>query len=143
MKRVLLATALCAFALSGCDTLRRWMGMPSNDKPTVTIVNGLPSVDPEPLEFPRHRRNVTIVWHLDDATARFVSDGIRIDGEVVPGRPPDPRQTEVVDCRVVGNGSKFQCKNKNSRPGTYKYTIRVRLADGRVVEKDPSIVNMQ
>lgn len=143
MKRVLLAAALCAVVLSGCDTLRRWMGMPTNDKPSVTIVNGLPSVDPDPLEFRNHQGNVTIVWHLEDSTARFVSDGIRIDGEEVPGRPRDPRQTEIVDCRVVGDGRKFQCQNKNSRPGKYKYTIRVRLADGRVVEKDPSIVNMQ
>lgn len=143
MKRVLLATALCALALSGCDTLRERLGMGTNQKPVVSLISGQISVDPEPLKFARDQRNVTIIWRLDDASLRFVPDsGVRIDAEVTPGRPPDPRQQEVVDCRVVGDGRQFQCLNKNSRPGTYKYTVRVRRSDGTVVEKDPSIVNM-
>ena len=144
MKRVLLAAALCALALSGCDTLRERLGMGTNQKPVVSVVNGRISVDPDPLTFTRQHGTVTIIWRLDDASLTFVPDsGIRIDGEVIPGRPLDRRQTEVVDCRVVGDGKQFQCLNKNSRKGTYKYTVRIRRADGTVIEQDPSIVNAQ
>jgi hypothetical protein len=146
MKRLLWTAALCVFALAGCDSLRERLGMPTSAKPEVDVVNGVPTVDPEPLTFHRER-NVMIKWTLK-AGLPFVfvdADGIRIDGEDVPGQPRNPRQTEIVDCRVVAGGKQFQCLNKNSLPGRheYKYTVRLKGTDGRIIEKDPSIVNAQ
>jgi hypothetical protein len=140
MKRLLWLAALCVLALSGCDILRGAFNMPTNEKPVVTVVNNEIFVDPEPLRFTPEQRNVTIIWRLQDSALRFADNGVRIDGEVVAGGRP-VAQNEIVDCRVVGDGRQFMCLNKNTRPGKYKYTVRVRLANGSIVEKDPTIFN--
>lgn len=113
--------------------------MPDNDKPVVRVVNGQPTVDPDPLKFPPHKRNVTIVWRIENSPGfEFTTDGIHIEGEeTAAGLRP---QTEIVDGRVTANGQQFVWLNKNSRPGKYKYTVRLKGPAG-VVEKDPSIVN--
>lgn len=133
MKRVLFAAALFALALSGCDTMRGWFGMGTNEKPVVTVTNGRIDVSPEPLEF-RGRGEVVITWKLDDSAAgfQFTSDGIRIED----------RKGEFVDFRVTPNGKQFQVKNKNTVAGTYKYTIHLRGPNGPVV-LDPTIINME
>lgn len=113
--------------------------MPTSDKPVVRVVNGRPTVDPDPLQFRPDQRNVLIVWRLEDSPGfKFTADGIRIDGEqTAAGLRP---QAEIVDGRLTANGQQFIWLNKNSRPGTYKYTIRLE-GPGGVVEKDPSIIN--
>ena len=112
--------------------------MAAHDKPVVRVVNGQPTVDPDPLQFPVHQRNVTIVWRLEAPGFVFTADGIRIDGEeTAAGLRP---QTEIVDGRLTANGQQFVWLNKNTRPGKYKYTIRLQ-GPGGVVEKDPSIIN--
>lgn len=144
MKRLLLAAVLCLAALSGCDTFRGFLGMATHDKPTVHVVNNQITVEPDPLRFSRDQRNVTIIWRLEDGSPfTFATDGIRIDGEVKPGMPPDPRQTEIVEGRRTADGRQFVFLNRNSRPGTYKYTVRLVGPGGQTIEKDPSIVNMQ
>ncbi len=135
MKRVLLAAALCVLALAGCDTFRGWMGMPTNDKPVVKVINGQISVSPDPLEFARGRRDVVIIWTLDDSATGFRfadADGIRVE------KP----QREFDNARVIGNGRQFQVINRNTMPGTYKYTINLIGPNGRVA-LDPTIVNME
>lgn len=114
--------------------------MAANDKPVVTVKNGQIDVVPEPLKFTREQRNVNIIWRLDTPGFVFVADGIRIDGEQVAGGLRRD-QNEIVECRVVANGRQFMCLNKNTRPGTYKYTIRLQGPDGRVIERDPTIFN--
>lgn len=112
--------------------------MAANDRPVVRIVNGKPVVEPDPLRFPANQRNVVITWELDDPNFVFTADGIRIDGEDTPqGLRP---QAEIVDGKLVPGGKRFIWMNKNSRPGRYKYTIRVQ-GPGGVRENDPSIVN--
>ena len=112
--------------------------MPAHDKPVVRVVNGKPTVDPDPLNFPRGQQNVTIVWRLEAPGFTFTADGIRIDGEeTAAGLRP---QTEIVDGRLTANGQQFVWLNKNTRAGKYKYTIRLQ-GPGGVVEKDPSIIN--
>lgn len=113
--------------------------MPAHDKPVVRVVNGQPTVDPEPLTFRKEQRNVTIVWKLEDSPGfTFTEDGIGIDGEVTAtGLQP---QDEIVEGRRTANGEQFVWRNKNSRPGTYKYTIRLQGPDG-VVKRDPTIIN--
>lgn len=113
--------------------------MASPDKPVVSVIGDQPSVDPEPLRFRRSQRNVTIIWRLETPGFVFTSDGIRIDGEVVGGGVQP--QAEIVDGRLTANGRQFVWLNKNTRPGTYKYTIRVQAPGGPVLEKDPSIIN--
>lgn len=151
MRRVVLAAALCALALSGCDSLRALFGMPTNDKPEVSVQAGRISVDPKHLHFRNAHGAVVITWKLDDATARagfrFPDNGIVIDGEVTdgsrdvrPGLPLRP-QNEIIECRKL-NDHVFQCKNKNSRVGIYKYTIRLLDSRGTPLEPlDPLIVN--
>ncbi len=112
--------------------------MAAHDKPVVRVVNGRPTVDPDPLKFPTHQRNVTIVWRLEATGFTFTADGIRIDGEeTATGLRP---QAEIVDGRLTANGQQFVWLNKNTRPGKYKYTIRLE-GPGGVVETDPSIIN--
>jgi hypothetical protein len=149
MKRNLFAAALCALALSACDVLRGGLGMPTHERPVVTISNGVISVDPNPLRFARGHGNVNIIWKVETAGHRFAARGIVIDGEVSdgsrdvrPGVPLKP-QDEIVDCRPLGN-DQFQCLNKNRRPGIFKYTIRVIGPDGRELPPlDPAIINME
>lgn len=113
--------------------------MSSSDKPVVRVINGQPTVDPDPLRFRADQRNVLIVWRLEDSPGfKFTADGIRIDGEeTATGLRP---QAEIVDGRLTANGEQFVWLNKNSRAGKYKYTIRLQ-GPGGIVEKDPSIFN--
>lgn len=142
MKRVLVTAALTALALSGCQLLREKLGMPTSERPAVSVVNGQIVVDPEPLTFRPHQRNVTIIWRVQDPFQFDRDRGITIDGEVAPGRPPDPRQTEIINCRPGANGKQFMCLNKNAVPGkTYKYTVRLIGPNGSRFERDPFIVN--
>ena len=113
--------------------------MPANDKPVVRVINGQPTVDPDPLRFRTDQRNVMIVWRLEDSPGfKFTGDGIRIDGEeTASGLQP---QNEIVEGRLTANGEQFVWLNKNTRPGKYKYTIRLE-GPGGVIENDPSIFN--
>lgn len=109
--------------------------MPTHDKPVVTVTNGRISVSPDPLEFGRGQRDVVIIWTLDDSAAGFRfadANGINI------GNP----QREFDNARVIGNGRQFQVLNRNTRPGTYKYTINLVGPNGPVA-LDPTIVNME
>jgi hypothetical protein len=115
--------------------------MPKPDRPIVRVVDGLPSVDPEPLRFGRSERNVVITWRLDEASDYlFAADGVRIDGEELPDGGLR-KQDEIVDGKRTAGGRQFVWLNRNSRPGKYKYTVRLQSPDGRVIEKDPSIIN--
>lgn len=113
--------------------------MPANDKPVVRVVNSQPTVDPITLKFRKDQRNVTIVWKLEDSPGfTFTLDGIGIDGEeTATGLQP---QDEIVDGRRTANGEQFVWRNKNSRAGTYKYTIRLE-GPGGVIKQDPTIIN--
>jgi hypothetical protein len=122
-----------------------------------------PQVSPNPLTFGKDQKNVTIAWRLPQGSKlRFAAkDGIVIDGEVTgnfhpnpdarlyggkvssgntSGMVPDPRQTEIVDCKVGKDGLEFTCLNKHTRPGIFKYTIK--LTDGKTeFVRDPDILN--
>jgi hypothetical protein len=152
MKRLLLlATAFSAALLSGCSLLSKVV-LPPPDKPEVLIVDGSVSVLPEPLRF-KTRGATVIVWSLPSGYA-FPNNGIVVEGEIVSPLPIDaPRreqqetirvnraQQEIVDCKPIANNTKFQCLNKNTRPGEYKYTVRV-LENGRPLKPlDPHLYN--
>ena len=121
-----------------------------SDKPDPS---GNPSffVSPHTLVFKEPGRSVEIVWSLPkDAKLRFSPRlGIFIEGEIkqrVERLPKDggndkaatravqestyldPDQNEIVDCKVRESGLQFSCQNKHTRPGRYKYSVR--LTDG-------------
>lgn len=137
-------------------------------KPKVDVVNNSIIVDPPYLYYFPEERNVETVWELPaDSKYRFsAKDGIVIEGELVDhivqvpenstgkstvlanGVKPgdrlavlDHKQTEVVDCGVRKDGLAFSCRNRHTRPGIFKYTIRLVDKDGRPIDRDPSYVN--
>jgi hypothetical protein len=110
--------------------------MANHDRPVVKVTNGEISVSPDPIEFARGRRDVVIIWSLDDSAAGFRFEdtgGIRVE---------DPKR-EFDGGRVIANGRQFQLINRNTVPGRYKYTINLIAPDGSRRSKDPTIVNQE
>jgi hypothetical protein len=152
MKRVFPVAVLCAILLGACAHPRHGFGVRYGDPraPQLTVVNGQIQIGPEVLVFLPGQQNVTITWTLPgDSALRFADNGIVIEGQileqVIKGERPsallDPRQQEIVDCRRGDKGLTFSCVNRHSKPGVFKYTIR--LLDGnKVIERDPFIANM-
>jgi hypothetical protein len=155
---VALAASLLAAGCASIDVARVASGA---SRPDVTVVNGQIVVNPEVLLFTRGQGATHIKWSLPrDSALRFPADGIVIEGELSSlGRGPtievkDPRQRntptstpvdrsqkEIVDCKPSPDFKEFSCLNRNTRAGTYKYTIRV-IDGSRTLERDPPIINM-
>lgn len=126
------------------------------------MVNSQIVVNPEVLLFTRGQGATHIKWSLPrDSALRFPADGIVIEGELSSlGRgtttevkeprqrntptstPVDRSQQEIVDCKPSPDFKEFSCLNRNTRSGTYKYTIRV-IDGSRTLERDPPIINME
>ncbi len=128
--------------------------------PLVSVKGGVTpviSVSPEPLVFLKEQRDFRIEWTVPTGLA-FPENGIVIEGQVMdPSNrsealrpsmqahkvvgPINREQQEIVDCRRdKEDRQKFSCLNRHTKPGVFRYTIRV-LADGKVVESDPTIMN--
>jgi hypothetical protein len=124
--------------------------------PQVTVRVDAVAVGPDPLIFERSERDFRIVWRLQQADLTFPENGIVIDGQlmhssgqaVAPGADAgkkgqfvlDAKQTEIVDCRVSEDRRAFSCLNRHTKPGVYRYTIRV-LNKGKLVQSDPTVMN--
>lgn len=150
-----LALALvAAAALAGCAGHHHHHGGGEGPRsihfnPMVSAKGGVVSIAPEPLVFLRSEKNVDITWRLPPGLS-FPRNGIVIEGRVSesPKRAAssarqvlDTKQDEIV-CPPQEGGQTFTCKNRNSRPGVYKYTIRV-LQDGKPLPAfDPEIMNL-
>lgn len=152
MKKSNFLFAACALLLAGCAHFAQ---PPDPVRPQVSVVNGrLIVVNAEPLTFTR-RGEVTITWHLPsgsnytfDERAGIVVDGRLVnetrvprDGLLVQTYVLDPKQDEIVNCRRSREGSEFSCLNRNTKPGRYKYTIRVRDGSKLLEPLDPWMVN--
>lgn len=121
-------------------------------RPQVTVKAGIVSISPEPLVFARDERDVRITWQAEKGFS-FTDDGIVIEGRVSNARKGqavaamterlqlDRDQKEIIDCQPAADRRSFSCRNLNTRSGVFKYTIRVRDAQGRVHEFDPTIMN--
>jgi hypothetical protein len=148
---------LLASLLGGCATIRDYER--ASATPQVTVAGGRISVSPDPLLFGKEQQNVLIVWQLPKGTnLRFPEGGIVIEGEITskvlggstdrgaqnnaaPSIVINRDQTEIVDCKARNEGLEFTCLNRHTRPGLYKYSIRV-LEDGKPLEPlDPSVMN--
>lgn len=156
-KSVLIAAALAALVLGGCAHHQERHGryLPPLDKritPQVNVVDGKINA-PFVLYFFSREKNVSITWQLPkDSKYRFPENGIVIEGALTEqvlrqpreglaaAVPLDTRQTEI-ECQKQKGGLQFTCLNKNSKPGIYKYTIRVVDEKGKVLERDPYIMN--
>lgn len=129
MFKTLIAASLATGLLSACSNSP--VTSMAHDKPVVNVFNGQVHIAPDPLEFKKDEVNVTIIWSLVGSAVSFPDDGIVFDRMA---------EGEIVECKPIANNMKFQCKNRHSKPGTYKYTINVIQAGNRI-SLDPSIVN--
>lgn len=145
MKRVLLALLIGA-GLSGCAPFNRFFNIASNETPVVVVANGeVKEVTPDPLRFSNDQGRVTIYWQAPTGYRFAAKTGIFINGELIGGARGklEPTQNEVVECGPANaERSEFFCVNRNSRPGTYKYTVNLETADGKPLKPfDPTIIN--
>jgi hypothetical protein len=124
--------------------------MATDENPVVNVVNGVASVQPDPLRFRRDRGAVVITWEVAAGSLfRFKRiqpgrpGGIHIDSESGrPGRDAAHIDAEFHGGNVIADGRKFQLVNRNSRAGSYKYSVRL-IGPGNVeLTLDPAIINM-
>lgn len=148
----LIAVLSAALLGAGCT---HWFGGEKGSVdprfPQVSLVNGKVTA-PAALVFLPGMKDVDITWQLPkDSKLRFAPKGIEIDGvlldSVIKGPPKavelNPNQQEVRCPDAPGDkGLTYTCKNVHSKPGIYKYTIRVIDESGKVIPLDPTIVNM-
>ena len=143
-KRLPLALVAVAALLGGCmghhmhhgggsDGAMGPRGEAMYANPLVSVKVGEIAVSPDPLIFRKDEKNVRITWRLGAGDLRFPENGIVIEG---------PRQDEIVDCKPGEGGRDFSCLNRNTRPGKYKYTIRVMKGDKALEPRDPNIMNL-
>lgn len=130
-----------------------------HEMPLVTVKTGavpVISVSPEPLVFTGDQRNFRIEWSLP-AGLEFPDNGIVIEGQVLDPStrqdlrptmqahkvvgPINSKQEEIVDCRRhKEDPRKFSCLNRRTKPGVFRYTIRVKVGND-VAVSDPTIMN--
>lgn len=124
-----------------------------SQNPVVRIDGPSAKIEPQVLFFDTRAaggKPITITWRLDPGQGfRFAERGVEIEGEItdqiIRGQPPsvvlNPRQDVIGNCKV-GDERRltYTCVNTLSRPGTFKYTLR--LTDGkREIVHDPVIAN--
>ncbi|HNT39299.1 MAG TPA: hypothetical protein PKO45_09280 [Rubrivivax sp.] len=142
MKTRLIAIATLALLLGACGG--RYHQQMRNAQPAVEVSGDtVKAVNPDPLRFRPDMGAVVITWHLP-ADYRFARNGIVIDGELdrPGGKLTSREQKEITDCKPVADGRQFQCYYRNSRPGTFKYTVRVQRQGKALAPLDPEITNM-
>jgi hypothetical protein len=127
-------------------------GTTSSLTPQVNVLaDGTITVTPDPMVFTAGQRKVNIRWQVPKTSKlTFPDNGIVVDGEVMAGPAPggagvqariEPNQDEVAQCKVSADRKEFTCHNKHSRPGHFKYTIRLEQ-DGKALKAlDPTMMN--
>jgi hypothetical protein len=160
MKRSRLIAVIGVLLLSSCAHFREIPPLEERSRPQVTVRDGRIAVSPEILYYLPGERDVQIVWQLPrDSKYRFPTKpaNAREQGIVIEGRLADrvlrgsdgadsvvlEKQDEIVRCEVRNDGLEFACLNRHTRPGVYKYTIRVVDPQSRTpLVRDPAFVNM-
>ena len=132
MKTSALVAVALTFGLTGCVHHMRAESKPDPFNPNVSVVEGkYIVVNQEPIIIPRNDKDKTITWNLPkDSPYSFPADGIVIDNA-----------GEEFKCHLGEDKKKFACKNKNSKPGKYKYTVKVMDGAKPLEPLDPVIVN--
>ncbi len=99
------------------------------------------SVQPETIEIRKAQGAVVIRWELPSgANYKFHPEGIIINGEVT-NAGLRRGQDQIANCS--GGPRHITCTNRNTRKGSFKYTVRLLDQNQRLIEKDPLIVNME
>lgn len=99
--------------------------------PNVNVTNGYIVVDQEPIVIAKNERDIAITWQLPMGSPYvFPDDGIVISSG-----------GDEFNCHREDNKQRFTCKDRHSKPGRYKYTIKVDGPD-RIEPLDPSIMNL-
>jgi len=154
VKKRLLVYVVLALALSGCTTLKWVPRFEERRTPQVTVSEGRIVVTPEILFYFQDERDFDIVFQLPKESGLTfpAKDAVVIEGELTDAliRSGDriavvlnPGQKEIERfCRRLSD-IEVACRNLHTRPGVYKYTIRVNGKDGRPLpSRDPPMVNM-
>lgn len=134
MKKSMLAASLLA-ALT-------WTAGAAAQPPAVNVrlVNGQIQVDPDPVHVERQMgRNVPIRWQIDPREDySFDPTAIRVEGEQT-SRGLRPQDQLPRECN--GGPKHVTCVNRNTKPGQFKYTVRLRDHNQALIERDPIIIN--
>jgi len=160
MKNRLLVYVVLALALSGCTTLKWVPRFEERRTPQVTVSEGRIVVTPEILLYFQDERDFDIVFQLPKESGLTfpAKEAVVIEGELTDalirsgdrvGVVLNRDQKEILDpdlkertCRRLSD-IEVACRNLHTRPGVYKYTIRVNGKDGRPLpSRDPPMVNM-
>ena len=132
MKKTLLVALAGSLMLTACASHRSHAVKVDPLVTNVTIVDGKQIVvDQEPIYFARDMQNVRVTWKLPaDSKYKFPKDGVVIKdaGE------------EITDCRPAQDGLSFSCLNRHTKPGKYKYTVRLEGSPA-IAPLDPVVVN--
>jgi hypothetical protein len=154
MKRLLFIYVACALMLAGCVSHTGYVRvgtLEARSHPQVEVKNGVIEVHPATLVFYEDEKDVKIEWELQrHSKYRFPDkDGIVIEGrladEVLKGSKKSvvlEQQDEIIDCKTQNQNLTVICFNKHTRPGIYKYTIRLEEVDSKkLLQRDPPIMN--
>lgn len=139
-----IAVITLALALGACAGPRH--EQMRNAWPAVEVSGDqVKAVSPDPLRFRTEMGAVVITWRLPAGGYRFGRNGIVIDAELdrPGGKPVSREQKEIVDCRALADARQFQCIYRNTRPGTFKYSVHVLRAGKALAPLDPEITNME
>ncbi len=129
MNKHILIVAALALVVAGCKPAPP---KPDPTKPQVSVVDGRINIDQEVIEFKPEEKDVTIAWQLPkDSKHRFTRDGIVIE----------KGEGEFVQCQTRSEGIEFTCLNRHTRPGEYKYSIKVQDGNQPPIVRDPTIRN--
>lgn len=146
MKTRLIAVTVLALLLGACGG--RYHEQMRNAWPQVEVSGDtVMAVSPDPLVFRRDQGAAVITWRLPGDEYRFARNGIVVDGELdrpggmVAGKARE--QNEIIDCKPIDEARRFQCINRNTRAGTFKYTVRVLRQGKPLAPLDPEITNME
>ena len=135
MKKTILVAAVAGLMLSACASHHpphARMIKPDPHNPNVYVVDDkYIVVNQEPIYIRKDDKKAIIIWQLPkDSQYSFPEDGIVI-------AKPD----REFECNLEGDKQRFRCKFENSKPGRYKYTIKVIGGAGPIKPLDPYIVN--
>jgi hypothetical protein len=128
-KSIPLAAALVVL-LSSCAHM--YPGKPGDPRPTrVSVNNGRLVVNQEPIYV--GTKDATIVWHVSPfSSLRFPRENAVTFREAPEGE---------FRCATADDGRSVSCLDRYSKPGRYKYTIRL-AEDGKELEPlDRFVVN--
>ena len=143
MKLRSIFAVLVTLVLAGCGHMHHRDGDCSKcgpvdiTRPQVSVVNGRIVVDQESLVFGEALSGIAvkITWQLPKGSNfRFPQDGIVFD-----------KAGEEIVCKSEG-GQTFACLNRHTKPGRYKYTIKLVPVEPRPDFKapeplDPWVIN--